>query len=284
MNKLNIYAFADEASPIIDSQITAMKENFVDGLEIRNVDSVNISEISDSKAKEVKKKLDAADLKVWSIGSPIGKIDIEKDDFLLHTEKFKRTLELANILGAENIRLFSFFTPDSTKNDFKNKVIERLSLFCDISKDCNVTLCHENEKGIFGDTPERCLDIHHALPEIKAIFDPANYVQCGVNTLTAWQMLKPYVKYLHIKDALADGSVVPAGKGVGNLKYILDDFLSLGGQQVTVEPHLSVFSGLDNLEKDNTKSVVGEIYKYNSNEEAFSAAISSLRELIGGNR
>lgn len=277
---MKIYAFADEASPIIDEQIKAMKENRLDGLEIRNVDGVNIAEISDSKAKEVRKKLDEACLRVWTIGSPIGKIDIEKDDFALHTEKFKRTLELADILGTENIRLFSFFTPSENRDSYKDKVIERLGTFCEIAKGSSITLCHENEKGIYGDIPERCLEIHKALPEMKAIFDPANYVQCGVDTLQAWELLKGYVKYLHIKDALADGSVVPAGKGIGNVKYILDDFKKLGGNSVTVEPHLTVFDGLKGLEKEGDTSVIGEVYKYATAKEAFSAAVSALRELI----
>ena len=277
---MKIYAFADEASPIIDEQIKAMKENGLDGLEIRNVDGVNIAEISDSKAREVRKKLDDASLRVWTIGSPIGKIDIEKDDFTLHTEKFKRTLELADILGAENIRLFSFFTPSENRDGYKDKVIERLGTFCEIAKGSSITLCHENEKGIYGDIPERCLEIHKALPEMKAIFDPANYVQCGVNTLQAWKLLKGYVKYLHIKDAFADGSVVPAGKGIGNVKYILDDFKKLGGNSVTVEPHLTVFAGLKDLEKEGDASVIGEVYKYSSAEEAFAAAVSALRELL----
>lgn len=277
---MKIYAFADEASPIIDEQIKAMKENRLDGLEIRNVDGVNIAEISDSKAKEVRKKLDGSHLRVWTVGSPIGKIDIEKDDFALHTEKFKRTLELADILGAENVRLFSFFTPSENRDSYRDKVIERLGTFCEIAKGSGITLCHENEKGIYGDTPERCLEIHKALPEMKAIFDPANYVQCGVDTLKAWKLLKGYVKYLHIKDAFADGSVVPAGKGIGNVKYILDDFKKLGGNSVTVEPHLTVFAGLKGLEKEDDKSVVGEVYKYATAEEAFSAAVSALRGLI----
>ena len=277
---MKIYAFADEASANIDEQIKAMKENKLDGLEIRNVDGVNIAEISDSKAKEVRKKLDDACLRVWTIGSPIGKIDIEKDDFALHTEKFKRTLELADILGAENIRLFSFFTPAENRDSYKDKVIERLGTFCEIAKGSGITLCHENEKGIYGDTPERCLEIHKALPEIKAIFDPANYVQCGVDTLKAWELLKGYVKYLHIKDALADGSVVPAGKGIGNVKFVLDEFKKIGGNSVTVEPHLTVFDGLKALEKEGDASVVGEVYKYATAEEAFSAAVSALRELI----
>lgn len=277
---MKIYAFADEASANIDKQIKAMKENRLDGLEIRNVDSVNIAEISDSKAKEVRKKLDNACLRVWTIGSPIGKIDIEKDDFTLHTEKFKRTLELADILGAENIRLFSFFTPAENRDSYKDEVIERLGTFCEIAKGSGITLCHENEKGIYGDIPERCLEIHKALPEMKAIFDPANYVQCEVDTLKAWEMIKPYIKYLHIKDALADGSVVPAGRGIGNVEFILGDYIRNGGDSVTVEPHLTVFDGLKGLEKEGDASVIGEVYKYATAKEAFSAAVSALREIL----
>lgn len=277
---MKLYAFADEASSMIDGQITAMKENGLDGLEIRNVDNVNVVDISDAKAKEVRKKLDEAELRVWTIGSPIGKIDIEKDSFEQHTERFKRSLEIAEILGADNVRLFSFFTPGDNRADYKDKVIERLGVFAEIAKGTGITLCHENEKGIYGDIPERCLEIHKALPEIKAIFDPANYIQCGVDTLKAWEMIKPYVKYLHIKDALADGNVVPAGKGVGNLKYILDDFKKNGGDSLTIEPHLTVFAGLADLEKEGDKSVVGEVYRYPSNEAAFAAAADALKELL----
>lgn len=277
---MKLYAFADEASSMIDGQITAMKENGLDGLEIRNVDNVNVVDISDAKAKEVRKKLDEAELRVWTIGSPIGKIDIEKGSFEQHTERFKRSLEIAEILGADNVRLFSFFTPGDNRADYKDKVIERLGVFAEIAKGTGITLCHENEKGIYGDIPERCLEIHKALPEIKAIFDPANYIQCGVDTLKAWEMIKPYVKYLHIKDALADGNVVPAGKGVGNLKYILDDFKKNGGDSLTIEPHLTVFAGLADLEKEGDKSVVGEVYRYPSNKAAFAAAADALKELL----
>lgn len=277
---MKIYAFADEASSWISGQITAMQENEVDGLEIRTVDKVNISDLSDQKAREVKQLLDAAGRKVWSIGSPIGKIDADKDDFLLHTERFKRTLELAEILEASNIRLFSFFTPQETRNDYKALVLERLVVFLELADQSGITLCHENEKGIYGDTPERCLELHKALPELKAVFDPANFVQCGVDTQHAWKVLKPYVKYLHIKDALPDGSVVPAGKGIGHVKEILDDYRKSGGQWVTVEPHLHVFDGLQALEKEQDKSTIGTVYQYASKEEAFRAAIAALRELL----
>ena len=281
MNEIKIYAFADEASPNIDEQIIALKRNGLNGLEIRNVDGVNVSDITVEKAKEVKHKLQENGLITWSIGSPIGKIDIEKDDFSAHTEKLKHTLEIAEILGAENIRLFSFFIPkDENPADYKEEVINRLGTFLDLAKGTGITLCHENEKGIYGDIPERCLELHKALPEMPAIFDPANYIQCGADTLKAWEALSGYVKYLHIKDALKDGNVVPAGKGIGNLPFILDDFRKNGGKCVTIEPHLTVFEGLAALEKEGDKSVVGEVYRYPSNTAAFKAAADALKELI----
>lgn len=280
MNNIKIYAFADEACPMIDGQIAALQKNDLDGLEIRNIDKINVSDISDAKAKEVRNKLDSVGLKVWSIGSPIGKINID-DNFDAHTEKFRRTLEIAEILGADNIRLFSFFIPkDKNPADYRQEIIERLGMFLDFASGTDITLCHENEKGIYGDVPERCLEIHKALPEMPAVFDPANFIQCGADALKCWEMLKEYVKYLHIKDALEDGSVVPAGKGVGNLPLILEDFVKNGGKCVTIEPHLTVFDGLSSLENDGNRSVVGDVYRYPSGTAAFKAATDALKELI----
>ena len=232
------------------------------------------------EAKELKKQLADNGLGTWSIGSPIGKIDIEKDDFEAHMDKFRHTLEVAKILGAKNIRLFSFFIPEG-KNpaDYKDEVIRRLNCFVEAAAGTGIDLCHENEKGIYGDIAVRCLEIHQAVPQLKAIFDPANYIQCGQNTLEAWEMMKPYVKYMHIKDALSDGNVVPAGKGEGNLPAILKDFQARGGAELTIEPHLAVFAGLKDLEREGDTSVVGK-FVYESNEVAFDAACDALKEIL----
>lgn len=281
MKSININAFADEASPLIDGQIKAMLENGVSGLEMRNVDDINVSDISPEKAKEVRQKLDGAGLITWSIGSPIGKIDIKKDDFGAEKEKLKRTLETADILGAKNIRLFSFYIPDGKSTDgYKNEVISRLGEFLDIAKDSGIDLCHENEKGIYGAKAKECLEIHRALPEMKGIFDPANFVQCGQDTLEAWDMLGKYIKYMHIKDALWDGRVVPAGKGDGNVEKIVSKFISNGGRDFTIEPHLTVFDGLAGLEKDGNTSEVGTLYSYPTKEAAFKAAVDAFKSLI----
>lgn len=283
MKQPQIYAFADEASPIIDKQIIAMQRNGLQGLEIRNVDGESVAAISLDKAREVRAKMDAAGLKVWSIGSPIGKIDIEKDDFNAHMDTLRHVIEVAKILGAENIRMFSFYIP-AGKNpaDYRDEVLRRLHLMADAAEGTGVTLCHENEKGIYGDMANRCLEILEAEPRIAGVFDPANFVQCGQDTWEAWKLLGSKIKYMHIKDALfKDNSVVPAGKGDGQVGKILKAFLENGGECLTVEPHLTVFDALKTLEREGEKSRVGGAYAYPSSDAAFDAACQALRELLG---
>jgi len=266
-------AFADEADSRISKQIKAMNENGIDYLEIRGVDGENISDISPEKAREVRKQLNNAGLAVWSLGSPYGKIGIY-DDFTAHLDKFKYGLELADILGATHIRMFSFYVPANDTERCKDEVFHRLEQFISAANGSGIVLCHENEKGIYGDIASRCEEIHKEFPQLKAVFDPANFIQCGQNTIEAWNVLSPYVEYMHIKDALADGSVVPAGKGIGNLPYLLENYT---GDILTLEPHLSVFDGFDKLEADE-KTKMG--YCYPSSRAAFDAAVNSLKELI----
>jgi sugar phosphate isomerase/epimerase len=283
LNNLHIYAFADEASPRIDEQIKAMVRNGLQGLEIRNVDGENVSAISLDKAREVRKKLDDAGLITWSIGSPLGKIDIEKGSFEEHLDSLRHTLEVASVLGAKNIRMFSFFIPAGKDPAlFRNQVMDRLHRMVEVSAGSGIALCHENEKGIYGDVATRCLDVLTEVPELHGVFDPANFVQCGQDTLEAWEMLKDRINYMHIKDALfSDSSVVPAGKGDGHVGEVLHAFLAKGGCDMTVEPHLAVFDGLKGLERKGDRSIVGGgNYVFSSNDEAFDAACSALKALL----
>lgn len=280
MKDIQIYAFADEAAPNIDGQIAAMKRNGLNGLEIRNVDGENVSVITLEKAKEVRRKLADNGLIAWSVGSPIGKINIETGDFSAHLEKYRHTLEIARTLGAENLRMFSFFIPrEKNPSDYKNEVIDRLGILCELARGSGVSLCHENEKGIYGDVPERCLALHRALPELKAIFDPANYVQCGVDTLHAWELLGDRIFYMHIKDAKTDGTVVPAGHGDGNVRRIVERYLDGGGCAFTIEPHLRVFEGFSHLERKGETSRVGE-FGYKDSDTAFDAACAAFRNIL----
>ncbi len=90
-----------------------------------------------------------------------------------------------------------------------------------VAEDADVVLLHENEKDIYGDVPSRCLDVVRSVdsPHLRLAWDPANFVQVGVRPYTeGYQILRPHVEYVQIKDALAaDGTVVTAGKGDGEV-------------------------------------------------------------------
>lgn len=281
MEKILINAFADEASSIIDNQIVAMKRNNLNGLEIRNADGISCVSLNAAQAREIRRKLDDAGLQVWSMGSPIGKITLE-DDFDQHLDLLRNGLEIANVLGAKNLRMFSFFMPQGEDPAaHRNEVIDKVGRMLEVAQGSGVLMCHENEKGIYGDMANRCLELLTTFPQMGGIFDPANFVQCGQDTWEAWQMLKPFIKYMHVKDALADGKVVPAGRGIGNLARIVPEYLAMGGHAFTIEPHLSVFDGLSGLEREGQTSDVGTQYTYPTTDAAFDAACQAFQQLLG---
>ena len=281
MEKILINAFADEASSIIDNQIVAMKRNNLNGLEIRNADGISCVSLNAAQAREIRRKLDDAGLQVWSMGSPIGKITLE-DDFNQHLDLLRNGLEIANVLGAKNLRMFSFFMPQGEDPAaHRNEVIDKVGRMLEVAQGSGLLMCHENEKGIYGDMANRCLELLTTFPQMGGIFDPANFVQCGQDTWEAWQMLKPFIKYMHVKDALADGKVVPAGRGIGNLARIVPEYLAMGGHAFTIEPHLSVFDGLSGLEREGQTSDVGTQYTYPTTDAAFDAACQAFQQLLG---
>ena len=159
MNRPEIYAFSDEAGASLAGQIAAMKRNGLAGPELRGVDGQNISDLPFEKAREVRRMLEDAGLKVRSLGSPIGKISLA-DDFGAHLDKLRHTVELARILGAGRIRMFSFYPKEGqTPEAMRGQVFDWLGAMLDACEGSGVLLCHENEKGIYGDNAARCLDL-----------------------------------------------------------------------------------------------------------------------------
>lgn len=281
MLNYKLCAFADEIDADFDKQISGMKQNGIEYLELRSVYGKNVSLFTEAEAKDYRRKLDSNGIKVWSVGSPIGKIKIT-DDFTPELERFKHTLEIGQILGAKAFRMFSFYIEEGENPEvYKDEVFERLQKFVDVSKDSGMVLCHENEKKIYGDTPERCLKIHKTFPVIKAVFDPANFVQCGVETLRAYDTLKNYIEYMHIKDSLPDCRIVSAGDGVGNVIEISKAFLKSGGEMLTLEPHLYEFVGLKDLERENGKSEVGSL-NFETALSAFNYAVQTFVSKLEG--
>ncbi len=257
MKKLAITGFSDEIAPEFDLQLGAVREWGLDFIELRAADGVNVSDFTPQKLREVREKLSNAGISVSSVGSPIGKIAIT-DPFEPHMEKLKRTLEIQKELNAPYLRMFSFYIPENRDPDqFRSEVLDRIGTMVEEASRWESVLLHENEKHIYGDSAARCLDLMKGFygPHFKAVFDFANFVEVGQETLPAYESLHSYIEYVHIKDALWDEKkIVPAGQGSGRVKEILGDLLAGGWRGfLSLEPHLTNFAGLAALEKDPRK-------------------------------
>ncbi len=284
MAKFLFSAFADEASADIIEQIAACKANGIEYIELRNVSGKNISNFTVEEAKELKKLLDDNGIKVSSIGSHYGKIEID-EDFAPHFEAFKNTVEVAKILDTKYIRMFSFFfTKGQSREEYKDEVYSRLTAMVDYANENGILCCHENEKGIYGDIYERCFELaEHFGERMGCVFDPSNYIQCGSDTLEGFKHLENYITYFHVKDCIKEiDTVVPAGEGDGHLTEILRMLdQHERAYLLSVEPHLRVFEGLDNLEPDDaTANAMNKKFVYPDNQTSFAAACSAIHNII----
>jgi len=242
-------AFGDEIASDLEDQLKLLVALDVRQLDLRAAWDVNVLRMSDEQVARVKKICAEYSVEVACIGSPIGKSPIVNpiDGELAN---LRRIMEIAAMLGTKRIRIFSFYPPDISTNAHYDQHVEdsaaRLAQLAEVAEKNGFSLLLENEKEVVGDTPERCLSLLRRVnnPALRFIWDPANFVQVGVENQIEkfWDTLGTYVSYIHIKDArLADGSVAPAGEGDGQVKDLLLK-LKVGGYDgiLSLEPHLAV--------------------------------------------
>lgn len=268
---IKLCAFADESASSIEGQIEALKRNNIDYLELRSVDGKNVSKLTDEEAFAIYDKLNASDVKVWSIGSPLGKVDIDCD-FEEYKNTARRICKIAKIFHTDRIRMFSFFHA----YEKSEKVHKYLKEFTDIAKEENVTMYHENEKDIYGDVLKRVVEILDRNSELHSVYDPANYIQTGEYADDTLNALVDRTDYFHIKDVIrSTGELVPAGYGDGKIDKLIE---MIGKRDVvlSVEPHLAIFKGFAQIDKTEMKNK----FTFSSNEEAFDAAVNSLKKVL----
>lgn len=236
--------FGDEVDPDPKIQAAVLLALGASYIEVRSAWGVNVVELRDEQVAELKAILDESGLKVSAVASPIGKVDISLPAHH-EAERLRRIIEVAKSLDTKYIRMFSFFSAeDQRPEDIREAVMERMSILARIAEESDVVLIHENEKDIYGDTPERVLDLMETVnsPALRAAWDNANFVQVGVKPYSdAYAMLRPYLEYLQVKDAIAgSGEVVPTAQGDGQLVETLTALRDDGyAGFASLEPHLA---------------------------------------------
>ncbi len=267
--KVFLSAFADEASRDFRGQLEGLKENNISYVELRKIDGVNISAISADAARTYKKMLDDAGVRVWSLGSPLAK-QYYKKDLAFEIEMAKRLCELAQIFECGNVRAFSFFT--GLKKQRGEVVLPKLKELVGVLSAQHIHFCLENDTGLYADVPERVEELLDRFPEMKFVYDPANFIISGCGAEEPLKRLCGRAYYFHIKDARGK-RVVPAGFGDAKI----DDLVKrIDGDRVcTIEPHLFAFRGV--------KGAFTDRYDLRSARGRFDLAADAFKKILTEN-
>ena len=240
---MRISAFGDEIAVDFEEQLQDLQGLEIPLIDIRAAWGVNCSEFTHEHVGRIKGLMRA----IRHRGRMYGQSHRQVADW--RRDRYRRRASQAHrrngaSTGTRNIRLFSFYPDGDTDDAAMQQSIERLGTLTDIAAENDLQLLLENEKGVVGDLPERCLQIMQAIdyPHFRFIWDPANFVQCGAAEQVDkwWDRLSPHIGYIHIKDALlADKSVTVAGDGNGQLPELLTRLQESGYEGVlSLEPHL----------------------------------------------
>jgi sugar phosphate isomerase/epimerase len=241
---IRLSAFADEISQDPQEQVDVLERHGIRHIEFRAIHGTNVLDLTDEQHAGFRALLARRGFGLSAIGSPIGKIRIT-EPFAPHLARFGRALELAALYETPRIRVFSFYIPPGDDPaTHRAEVVARSRELAARAAERGVTLLLENEKGIYGDTAARVLDLLDAVdsPALAHAFDPANYLEVEQDVDAAWQALHPRVKHFHVKDLdVKTRKNVPAGEGQGLIPDLLERAVRAGYDGFAVlEPHLVV--------------------------------------------
>jgi len=241
---IRLSAFADEISPDLDEQIAVLQGENLRHLDLRGVWNTNVLKLTDQQVRVIKTALDAGGIRVAAIASPIGKVPVDVP-LEQQIERLDRAITLATVFETPLIRIFSYYppasNPDAEPGSYRDAVMANLRVLTDRATDAGVTLLHENDSGLYGDTIARNVDVLQTIrdPHLAALLDPANYLLSGDTPYAdGYQAVRSRLGYVHVKDA-KDGAVVGAGEGEGRFPELLRQMQADRYNGIfSLEPHL----------------------------------------------
>jgi sugar phosphate isomerase/epimerase len=239
-----ISGFGDEIAAEPAEHLDALAGLQIAHLDLRGAWDRNILDFSDDDVSTMRALLDQKGARVAMIASPVGKSPID-GPASYERERLQTTIRLAKAFDTPLIRVFSYYHEGVAHEACRDEVIGRLRDWAAVAQDAGVTLLLENEGDLWGDTPDRLVDLFGAIdsPSLRFTLDAGNFAGLGIASFDeAYGKLKPWLSHLQIKDVRrSPRQVVPAGQGDGQIPQILAAARADGYQgYLSLEPHLAV--------------------------------------------
>jgi sugar phosphate isomerase/epimerase len=262
-----VTGFADEAGRDIDTQIRATKTLGWTRIEARNVDGVNLTDVSDTDFDIIEGKLKSAGITVNCFASAVanwGKDPRKEEDHQRSLQELARAIPRMKRLGARELRGMSYVAvrdaqPDSA--EIEAHVFRKVGELVRRCEDAGVTYLHENCANYGGLSWEHTLRLLDRVrsPALRLVFDTGNPVATidrrgpGPHALqSSWEFyrnVRDFIAYVHVKDGRylgpSDGVFAKAeytwpGNGNGDVRRIVTDLAAQGYDGgFSIEPHMT---------------------------------------------
>ena len=241
--------FADEAGKTLKEQIDATKRAGWSSIEVRGVDGVFVTDMSDTMFGAFLDTMQSNGITIAGFGAHLANWSRPiTTDFQLDVDELKRAIPRMKMCGTKLIRCMSYPHKDLERDAYKKEVFRRLKTLAQMAHDGGVILGHENCSGFGGEGPEQSLELLTAVnsPAFKLIFDSGNAAMHANDQKVTWDFynkVKEHVVHVHIKAAKPepDGKLVTCypDEDPAQLKVIAD--LKKRGYDgwLSIEPHMA---------------------------------------------
>jgi len=224
---LTICLITDEVSPSLDEGLAFARAEGIGTIDLRVVDGRNVLALSRDELGDAARRVRGAGLTVSCLCTPLlkwsppGKSAQTTGDqfgFELGTraprEIYRLAFEAADILGARNLRIFSYLAYDGYRLDDLREPIDELLALAD-KFDMKLHVENEGVCNIAGFAGLEALVTTYRHPRLRALPDIANaFIRAMPPTAADLARLLPFSNMLHIKDyATALRHCVAVGEG-----------------------------------------------------------------------
>jgi len=245
---MKLAVFTDEVSQELDRAIRLAVEYKLDGVELRSVWGTGVQKLSRNQVKRAREALEAHDLKVAAIASPVFKCELgNAQEHRDHLDYLRHCIEVGRELGTNIIRLFAFWKRGPSDPVWE-QIKREFSPAIPIAEGEGAVLGIENEASTYLATAAEVKRFLSEIdsPVVKAVWDPCNEIFAEDGILPypdAYELVKPWVVHVHIKDAKRDSAtgepaVTPLGEGVIDWRGQLESLLREGYQgYASLETH-----------------------------------------------
>lgn len=237
----------DEVSERFEEALDWIAAQRLKHVELRVIDGVNVAELSDEAAREVRRKVESRGLFVSALASPLFKCALDptrevasgdtfgqkEESVEAHFAKLDRVIHLAELLGTKRIRIFSFWREKEPER-YTDDIVRHLRRAAAVAEERGVQLLLENEPSCNGGFADEVAGIVKGVdsPGLRGLWDPGNEAYGGREAFPAgYRFMKEALSHVHLKDAYVreDGSsrCVPLGSGsvpvIAQLKALIED-------------------------------------------------------------